>query len=145
MPDTDEDDRLQPRRAEFLGNFLEKFRDIVAQPARAERSEVGEVFAKLRGLHARRLRERLARNGADAVLVQPRETAQINRKAINRLARDFRASVLFQRGKIKRPADVWQEASNFLLAKPPLFSDAIARYVHRHLHRHRHAVPKWRG
>src|SRR5450432_361980 len=88
MPDADQDDRLQMRRAKLLGNFFEKLRDLVAQAARAERAEIREVFAELGGLDAGGLRERLAGNRADAVLMQPREAAQINREAINRLARD---------------------------------------------------------
>ncbi len=97
VADAHQDDRLQPRRAEFLGDLFEKLRDIVAQAARAERAEIRQVFAQLRGLDAGGLGERLAGNGADAVLTQPREAAQIDRKAINRLARDFRAVDFFQR------------------------------------------------
>jgi len=40
--------------------------------------------------------EHLAGNGADAVLAQPREAAQIKRKAINRLARNGWTPVCFQ-------------------------------------------------
>jgi len=99
MSDADENHRLQPRRAEFLGDFFEEVGDIVAEPTRAERAEVGEVFAQLRRLDARRFRQRLAAHGADAVLVQSRKAAQINRKAINRLARDFGSSILLQARK----------------------------------------------
>jgi len=87
---------LQSRRSQFLGNFLRQFRHVVAESTRAERAEVGEILAELRGLDAGGLRECLARNRADAVLFQPCKAAQINRKAINRLARDFRTVVSFQ-------------------------------------------------
>jgi hypothetical protein len=101
MPDADQNHRLQTRRAQFLGNFFEKLRDIVTQAARAERAEIGEVFAELGGLDARRFRERLAGNRADAVLMQPREAAQIDREAINRLARDDGTLGFFHtRGKL---------------------------------------------
>ena len=103
MPDADKNHRLQSRRAEFLGNFLRKLRHVVTKPARAERAEVSKVFAKLRGFDAGGFRERLARDRADAVLTEAREAAQINRKTINRLARNFRATILLQStGKLSK-------------------------------------------
>src|SRR5471032_1098909 len=96
MPDAYENDRLQPRRAQLLGNFLRQFNHIVAQAARAERAEISEVFAELRGLDAGGLGERLATHRADAVLLEPREAAQINRETINRFARDDGLPGFFQ-------------------------------------------------
>jgi hypothetical protein len=47
--------------------------------------------------------------------VQPREAAQINRKAINRLARDFRASILFQGAeKLSEPQLSGKQRCQFL-------------------------------
>ena len=104
VADADQDDRLQPRGAEFVGNLCGKFRHVVAEAARAEGAEIGEVLAQLRGLDAGGLGQRLAGNGADAVLAQPRQAAQINRKTINRLARDDRAAVFFQGAqKLSKP------------------------------------------
>ncbi len=100
VADADEHDRLQLRGAEFAGNFLREFRDIVAKAARAERAEIGEVFAELGGFDAGGLGERFAGNRADAILAQPGEAAQINRKTINRLLRNNRASVPFHTRKL---------------------------------------------
>ena len=97
MPDADKNHRLQSRRAEFVGNFFGQFRDIVAEAARAKRAEIREVFAQLRGFDARGFGERFAGNRLDAVIAQTREAAQINRKTINRLARNF--SMSFQARK----------------------------------------------
>ena len=76
--------------------LFDKRRHVITEAARAERAEVGEVLAELRGLDAGGPGERLAGNGADAVLAQPREAAQINRKTINRLARDDWPAVFLQ-------------------------------------------------
>ena len=75
MADANENHRLQPRSAEFVGDLCGKFHHIVTQAARAERAETGEVLAELRGFHAGDLRERLAGNRADAVFAQPRKAA----------------------------------------------------------------------
>ncbi len=99
MAGAHQNDRLQARRAEFLGNFFGQFRHVVAQAARAERAETGEVLAELRGFDAGGLGERLAGNGAEAVLAQPREAAQINGKTINRLARNGRPAGFLQARK----------------------------------------------
>ena len=90
-----EHDRLQARGAEHLGDHFRELLDLVAQPARAERAEVSEVLAQLRGLHARRARERLAGNRRQPVLLQAEQAAQINRQAINRLARNLGPQVFF--------------------------------------------------
>ena len=102
VADADEDDRLQTGGAEFVGNFSGQFVDIVAEAARAECAEVGEIFAELSGLDAGGLGERLAGNRADAVLAQAGEAAQINREAINRFARNDGATSFFHRPKIRR-------------------------------------------
>ena len=96
MPDADKNDRLQPRRAEFLGDLFEKVGDIVAESARAERAEIGEVFAKLGGFYARSFGQRLTGNRADAILVQSREAAQINRETINRFPRNDGLAIFSQ-------------------------------------------------
>ena len=96
VADADQDDRLQPRGAELIGNPGGKFRHVVTEAARAERAEIGEVLAELRGLDAGGLGQRLAGNRADAVFAQPRQAAQVKRETINRLAGDDRAAVFFQ-------------------------------------------------
>jgi len=99
MSNADENHRLQSRRAEFFGNFLRQFDHFIAETACAECAEVGEVFAQLRGLDAGGFGECFAGNRADAVFAQARKATQINRETINRLTRNFDASVLFQPAK----------------------------------------------
>ena len=79
IADANEDDRLQTGCAQFVGNHLGQFRDVISEPARAEMAEIGEVLAQLRRLHAGNLRERLARHGLNIVILQTRKAAQINR------------------------------------------------------------------
>src|SRR4051812_26531679 len=55
ISDTNEDHRLQPRRAQEVGNHFRQLLDVVAKPARTELPEVSEVFAKLCGLNSRSL------------------------------------------------------------------------------------------
>src|ERR1017187_6050575 len=97
VADADQNHRLQARCAEFIGDLFGKRRHVIAEAARAERAETGEVFAELGGLDAGGQGEHLAGNGADAVVPQPHEAAQVKRQAINRLARNGWAPVLFQR------------------------------------------------
>jgi hypothetical protein len=73
-----------------------------SEAARAEGAEIGEVLAQLRRLNASSAGERLAGNGTDAVFLQARQAAQINRETINRLARDDWAFRFLQAAKNKR-------------------------------------------
>ncbi len=99
IADADEHDRLQAFGAELVGDHLRQLLDIVAEAARAELAEIGEVLAKLGGLDARDLGQRLAGDGADGVVLQPRQAAQINGQTIDRFARNFRAVGFFQAAK----------------------------------------------
>ena len=89
-------DRLQARRAEFVGDFFRQIRHVITEAARAEGAEISEVLAQLGGFDAGGLGERLAGNGADAVLAQPRQTTEINRETINRLARNDCGAFFFK-------------------------------------------------
>src|SRR5262249_53625880 len=92
----DENDRLQTGRAQFIGNHFRQLDHIVAEPAGAELPEVSEVFAKLSGFHAGDFGERFAGDGLNFVVPQPRQTTQVNRQPVNRLARNLRSMELLQ-------------------------------------------------
>src|SRR5207244_12341859 len=77
VADTDENDRLQARSAEFVGDHLRQFAHVVAQSPRAERAEIREVLAQLGGLDPGDFRERFAGNGLEVFLLDPRQTAEI--------------------------------------------------------------------
>jgi len=92
--DTHEDDRLQlvvPSSSEI---FLESSR-------RRSRGRACELRNRrdpcaIGWLHAGHLRQRFAGHGLDAVLLEPRQAAQVNGETINRLARNFGAVGFFQ-------------------------------------------------
>jgi hypothetical protein len=61
--------------------------------------------------------------------MQPREAAQINRKAINRLARDFRASVFFQGAKKLSERPVLGKHGNFRIQFPVARRKIFGNYL----------------
>ncbi len=96
VADTNQNNRLQTIRSQQIGNHFAELLDIVAKTTSAELAEIGQVFTKLSGFYARRLCQCFAGNRADGVILQPLQTAQINRKPINGFARNFWAGWLFQ-------------------------------------------------
>ena len=101
--------------------ILRELLHIVTQAARAELAEVGEVLAQLGGLDASDPGERLAGDGADGVVAEAREAAQINRETINRLAAMTGRSNFFKPRKIKGASGIWQELSREMLVSSKLF------------------------
>ena len=81
---------------------MRQFRDIIAQSAGAEGAEISQIFAELRRLDAGGFGQRLAGDGAEVVFAKPRKAAQINREAINRLARDDGAAGSIHRRKLQQ-------------------------------------------
>ena len=96
VADTDEHDRLEPVRAQQIGDHLRELVDVVAETAGAELPEVGEIFAQLRRFHARGPGERFAADRLEMVLPEPLEAAQIHREPVDGLARDLGAVGSFQ-------------------------------------------------
>jgi hypothetical protein len=87
-----QDHGLQTVRAEQIGDHPGELLDVVAQATSAKLAKVGQIFAKLGWFHAGGRGERVTRHGTDAVGLEPLETAQLHRQAINRFARNFRAA-----------------------------------------------------
>ena len=98
VADADEHHWLQAARAQQVDDHLRELVHVVAEAARAELAEVGEVLAQLRGFDARDFRQRLAGDSANVVRLEPLEAAQIDGQTINRLARDLWAMCFFQGG-----------------------------------------------
>lgn len=105
IADTHKDHGLQAVRAEQVGDELGELLDVVAQAAGAELAEVSQVLAKLSGLHARRAREGFARNGGQAVGLQPQQAAQVNGQPVDGFARDFEPGRPFHGGEAGRRAE----------------------------------------
>ncbi len=86
--DADNDDGLEAVGAEGVAESDGEQFDIVAKSAGAEVAEVGKVFAELGGGDAGDLGERFAGDGADAVVVEALEAAEIEGEAVEGFARN---------------------------------------------------------
>ena len=65
-----------------FGQFAAQGIHAVAQAARAELSEIGQILAKLGRLDPRRLGQRRTRNGIDLIGLQPLQRALNSRSPI---------------------------------------------------------------
>src|SRR6266404_6273154 len=79
MADAHQNDRLQARRPQFVGNHLRKTSDIVPETSRAKLAKVGEVFAQLSGFDAGDFGKRFAGDSSEVVIFEPDQAAQIER------------------------------------------------------------------
>jgi len=68
IADTDENHRLEARRAELVGNHLRQRGYLITETARAELAEVSEILSELGGFDARDFREGFARNSLNIVI-----------------------------------------------------------------------------
>jgi len=96
VADTDENDRLQAGRAEQVGNHFAELLNVVTESASAELAEVSEVFAELSGFDAGGFGEGFAGDGADVVLFETLQATEIDRQAVNCLARNFSSKSFLQ-------------------------------------------------
>ncbi len=90
-----EDGDLEPAiEAENLPQVLLEILDVVADAAHAELAEVRQVFANLRGVEMKLMREGLRRNGLHAVRIERVETSQIDGEPVGGELRDLIAELL---------------------------------------------------
>src|SRR5439155_3061407 len=111
-------------RAEQVGDHFGQLLYVVAQPPRAELSEVSEVFAELGRFHAGGRRQRVAGNGADGIRFQSMETTEVNGQAVNRFARNFwTAGSFYCAGKLSNEGDAKQESGGKSSVDTPLIHE----------------------
>ena len=70
MADADEHNRLEILAAEHVCDLVVQPGDIVTEPACADVTEAGEIFAELRRFDDGRVGQRLTGDGGDAVLAE---------------------------------------------------------------------------
>jgi hypothetical protein len=92
IADANKDDGLEAGGAEGFREARAEGVNIVAEAARAELAEVGQVLAELRGLDAGCLCEGSGGDRGDAVGLEALEAAVVEGKTVNRFPGDGLAS-----------------------------------------------------